>query len=136
MGLAEEMIYAPLVPFDTGDGPMQGLPSCEIVQIDTSQDLAARKHKLLETVGKPELLDKEQVPFPQKGSFPSTTRPSALRRKCACPPLHSIPVSMSFQIIGVESTLWGCSIKQLTGSYLSSSAKGHYCLYRTEGLIR
>ncbi len=45
---------------------MQGLPSCEIVQIDTSQDSAARKQKLLETVKKPELLDKEQVALPQR----------------------------------------------------------------------
>ena len=45
----------------TSDDPSPELPSCEVVRIDTSQDSAVRKQKLLEMVGRPELLNEEQA---------------------------------------------------------------------------
>ena len=61
MGKAEEVTVVDPLRTGTGDSPAPDLPSCEIVRVDTSQDPAARKRRLLGTVGRPELLNDEQT---------------------------------------------------------------------------
>ena len=66
MGQAEEVIVVDGARTETGgdlsmEEPVP--PSCEIMKIDVSQDCTARKCKLLEIVGRPELLNDEQVKY-------------------------------------------------------------------------
>ena len=59
-GHAEEVIVFDQLDVDTGTDAIPELPSCEVVRVDTSQESASRKKKLLEMVERPELLDEEQ----------------------------------------------------------------------------
>ena len=61
MGQAEEVVVFDQLDVGRGDDPSPELPSCEVVRVDTSQESAARKQKLLEMVERPELLDEEQL---------------------------------------------------------------------------
>ena len=61
MGQAEEVTLVDYLDAGTSDDPLTELSSCEIVRIDTSEDSTARKCKLLDMVGRPELLDEEQA---------------------------------------------------------------------------
>ena len=80
MGHAEEVIVFHQLDVDTGNDAIPELPSCKVVRVDTSQEPASMKKKLLKMVERPKLLMKiSQLTL--RSSLLSTTRDLAYNLK-------------------------------------------------------